>query len=188
MTTFAISCPRCDSSNHSTDRFCALCGLPLGTPSADPDPATSLFDHCEPPDPSDRPVRLTLRDFVARSGLPASPAGVGWRVVVPLDSGRRQAVHLAHVGSDPDDRPLLALASIVGPANARDLRDLLRLNARVVEGHFAICLLRGEEYFIVIHNLPADRAAVYDPAALIRRVAETADRLEQRLSRGHDRY
>jgi hypothetical protein len=188
MTAFAVSCPRCAVPNLSTDRFCGTCGLPLGTPAADSDPGTSLFEPCEPSEPGDRPAQVALRDLVGRCGLTAAPAGAGWRLVVPLDGNRRQAVHLAHVGCDADERAILALASVVGPANERDLRDLLRLNARVVEGHFAIRVLRGEEYFVVIHNIAAECASQLDAAALVRRIAMTADRLEERLSRGRDRY
>ena len=61
-------------------------------------------------------------------------------------------------------------------------------NARAVEGHFAIKVLRGEEYFVVIENLPSDTIAALDAHALVRRVALLADGLEERLSRGGDIY
>ena len=80
------------------------------------------------------------------------------------------------------------MVSVCGPANDRDARKLLKLNALVVEGHFAIRVLRGEEYFVVIENLPADTADRLDPSGLVRRIAETADGLEDRLSRGLDLY
>ena len=47
----------------------------------------------------------------------------------------------------------MSLVSVCGPVNDRDCRMLLKLNARVVEGNFAIRVLRGEEYFVVIENL-----------------------------------
>ena len=83
---------------------------------------------------------------------------------------------------------ILSLVSVCGPANDRDARILLKLNARSVEGHFAIRVLRGEEYFVVIENLPADSAARLDASGLVRRIAEAADGLEDRLSRGLDLY
>jgi hypothetical protein len=57
-----------------------------------------------------------------------------------------------------------------------------------VEGHFAIKVLRGEEYFVVIENLPADSVEGLDSPALVRRIAMIADGLEDRLSRGLDLY
>ena len=65
---------------------------------------------------------------------------------------------------------------------------MLKLNARIVEGHFAIRVLRGEEYFVVIENLPADMLKSIDAHGLVRRIAELADGLEDRLSRGRDIY
>ena len=49
-------------------------------------------------------------------------------------------------------------------------------------------MLRGEEYFVVIDNLAVDMLKSIDAARLVRRVAEVADGLEDRLSRGRDLY
>ncbi len=62
------------------------------------------------------------------------------------------------------------------------------MNARTVEGHFAIRVLRGEEYFVVIQNRTADAVEQLDASGLVRRIAESADSLEDRLSRGRDLY
>jgi hypothetical protein len=64
----------------------------------------------------------------------------------------------------------------------------LQFNARAVEGHFAIKFLRGEAYFVVVRNVAADEIAHLDAAALVRRMAQLADGLEDRLSRGRDLY
>jgi hypothetical protein len=65
---------------------------------------------------------------------------------------------------------------------------LLQLNARMVEGHFAIKILRGEEYFVVIQNMPVEAALPMDIAGLIQRIARTADGLEDKLTRGRDLF
>ncbi len=91
-------------------------------------------------------------------------------------------------GVDPERRPLLSLVSVCGPANDLDARILLKLNARSVEGHFAIKVLRGEEYFVVIHNVTPESVEHLDVNGLVRRIAEAADGLEDRLSRGRDLY
>jgi hypothetical protein len=57
-----------------------------------------------------------------------------------------------------------------------------------VEGHLAIRVLRGEEYFVVIQNIAADTVASLDARGLVRRIAELADGIEDRLSRGGDIY
>ena len=105
---------------------------------------------------------------------------------VPLPLDRRQAVYIGLAGTDPEGRAILSIVSVCGPANDRDLRGLLKLNGRSVEGHFAIKVLRGEEYFVVTRTLAAESVAGLDAAALIRRIAAAADGLEDRLTRGRD--
>ena len=105
---------------------------------------------------------------------------------MPLD--RRQAVYVGFGGLDRDGRAIVALVSVCGPANPRDARDLLKLNAVTVEGHFAVKVLRGEEYFVVIRNVDADAVPGLDAAVTVRRIAELADGLEDRLTRGRDLF
>ena len=132
---------------------------------------------------------LQILDLVnKRSGFAAAASGPGYRVVVQLRPQRKQAVYVGPAGLDADDRPIVAFASICGPANVRDIRPLMMLNARLVEGHFAIRVLRGEEYFVVIHNVTAATLETLDSERLFTRIAETADGLEGRLLRGLDIY
>ena len=107
-------------------------------------------------------------------------------VVLPRD--RAQAVYLGHDGTDAEGRTLIGLVSVCAPANDRDARILLKLNARAVEGHFAIKTLRGEEYFVVCRTIPAEHVDSLDAAGLVHRIAHVADGLEDRLSRGRDLY
>jgi hypothetical protein len=188
MSVSLIICARCTVGNHPSSRFCERCGLPLGSAQPDAEAGADALGPYEAPEPADPDTSRALRELVERSGFEAAPAGHGWRLVVPLQLDRRQAVYLGYAGTDPEGRPILSLVSVCGPANDRDARILLKLNARTVEGHFAIRLLRGEEYFVVIENLPADVAERTDAAGLVRRIAEVADGLEDRLSRGMDLY
>jgi len=189
MTTAATSpCARCATANHPSDRFCTRCGLPLGTAEPDAGAGLDALGPYEAPEPADPDAGGVIRELTLRSGYEATPAGPGWRLVVPLELDRHQAVYVGPAGTDPAGRPLLAFVSVCGPANDRDARLLLKLNARAVEGHFAIKVLRGEEYFVVTLNAPADAVAHLDPAALVRRIAEVADGFEERLSRGRDLY
>ncbi|WZO99546.1 hypothetical protein EP7_001153 [Isosphaeraceae bacterium EP7] len=185
-TTFA--CARCDTGNFESDRFCAGCGIPLGIPRPDADVAREALGDYEPPDPSDADASRALRNWVGGTGLQVTPSSHGYRVIVPLPLDRKQAVYAGLAGHDAQGRSIIALVSICGPANDRDARALLKLNARAVEGHFAIRVLRGEEYFVVIQNFHADHLEGADPADLVRRIAERADGLEDRLSRGLDLY
>jgi hypothetical protein len=188
MSVVMIACARCTSTNHPSSRFCERCGLPLGSAQPDAEAGVDALGPYEAPDPADPDTTRPMRRLVEQAGFEACPAGQGWRMVVPLQLDRKQAVYVGHAGTDPEGRALLALVSICGPANDRDARILLKLNARTVAGHFAIKILRGEEYYVVIENLQADAVEGVDAPRLVRRIAEAADGLEDRLSRGRDLY
>ncbi|MDB5352947.1 MAG: hypothetical protein JWN86_4194 [Planctomycetota bacterium] len=183
-----FSCARCARPNHPSTAFCAGCGLPLGTAQADAGAARDALGVYEAPDPSEADLSPVVRDLALRCGFPATPFGHGWRVVVPLPMDRTQAVYLGHDGTDAEGRPLIGLVSVCGPANDRDTRLLLKLNARAVEGHFAIETLRGDEYFVVCRAILAESAGEIDAPGLVARIAQVADGLEDRLSRGRDLY
>jgi hypothetical protein len=188
MSLTTIVCARCTRGNLLAARFCAGCGLPLGAMQPDSGAGSDALGPYEAPEPADPDTTRLIRELVCRSGYESSPSGHGWRMVVPLNLDRRQAVYVGHAGTDAEGRAILSLVSVCGPANDRDVRILLKLNARSVDGHFAIKVLRGEEYFVVIQNLAADSVPAIDAAGLVRRIAESADGLEDRLSRGRDLY
>ncbi len=188
MTVITIACARCTRPNHASERYCSCCGLPLGAVLADAGAGSEALGPYEVPDPADPDGARQAREFGRQTGYETSPAGQGWQVVVPLRQDRKQAVYIGPAGTDPEGRPVLGLVSVCGPVNDRDCRTLLKLNARIVEGHFAIRVLRGEEYFVVIQNLAGNLLPSLDARGLIRRIAELADGLEDRLSRGADIY
>jgi hypothetical protein len=188
MPVVKIICARCTLANDVSQRYCAKCGLPLGALQADVEAGCDALEPYEMPEPADPDVARLIVEFVKRTRYDASAAGRGWQIVVPLTLDRKQAVYVGPAGTDAEGRALLTLISVCGPVNDRDCRSLLKLNARIVEGIFAIRVLRGEEYFVVIENLAIDALKSLDPEALVRRVAERADGLEDRLSRGRDIY
>jgi hypothetical protein len=160
----------------------------MGAVEADAGAAADALGPYEAPEPADVDTDRLLRAFIVGSGFDAAPSGHGWRLLVPVRLDRKQAVYVGYVGTDPESRPILSIVSVCGPANDRDTRILLKLNARMVEGHFAIRTLRGEEYYVVIHNLVAQSTPQIDARMLISRIAHAADELEDRLSRGRDLY
>jgi hypothetical protein len=186
MVTTTIPCARCTMNNHVSERYCVLCGLPLGSLQADAGAVSDAFEPYEVPEPADPDLTRLILEFVRASRHDAIPSGRGWRLVVPLRLDRKQAVYVGPAGTDADGFAFLSLVSVCGPVNERDCRALLKLNSRIVEGHFAIRVLRGEEYFVVIENLAVKSLASRDAEKLVCRVAELADGLEDRLSRGAD--
>jgi hypothetical protein len=188
MATVMVVCARCTLANLGSQRFCSACGLPLGAALADSGAGSEALEPYEVPEPADPDIQRVIHEFVTRAGFERTPSRVGWRLTVPMDLDRRQAVYVGPGGTDAERRPLMVLVSICGPANDRDLRSLLKLNARMTDGHFAIRVLRGEEYFVVIENIPVNVVPQCDAPNVVRRIAQTADGLEDRLSRGRDLY
>jgi hypothetical protein len=188
MLIAVISCARCTEPNHPSTRYCGKCGLPLGSMRPDASAAADALGPYEIPEAADPDAGRAVRDLVTRSNFDSSPSGHGWRMTVPLRMDRHQAVYAGYAGTDAERRAIVSLVSVCGPATDRDARVLLKLNARIVDGHFAIKTLRGEDYFVVIQNLPAERVAQVDAKVLVRQIAEAADDLEDRLSQGRDLY
>jgi hypothetical protein len=187
-SSVTIVCARCTLANHGSSRFCVGCGLPIGGPQPDAGAAAEALGPYEAPEPADPDVERAVREFVERSGFELAPARRGWQAVVPARLDRRQAVYVGPGGVDAEGRALVAFVSVCGPVNDRDCRILLKLNARMTDGCFAIRVLRGEEYFVFVENLPVAFCAMIDATRLLRRIAELADGLEDRLSRGRDLY
>jgi hypothetical protein len=126
-----IVCARCTDANHPSTRFCARCGLPLGSAQPDADAGADALGPFEALDPEDADTPRIIRELVERSGYPATPSAHGWRIDVPSHLDRRQAVYIGHAGTDPEGRSILSLVSVCGPVNQRDALILLKLNARV---------------------------------------------------------
>ena len=181
-------CARCPTVNPVASRFCAGCGLPLGAAEADAGAWVDLLGPDDGPESADPEVARVVRDFVSRAGADVRSVGGNWRLDVLLPMGRKQAVYVGEAGIRAELGSIVTLVSISGTANDRDPRILLKWNARTVEGHFAIKVLRGEEYFVVIRNLPAGELAGLDAQAVVFRIASTADSLEDRLTRGRDLF
>ena len=164
------------------------CGLPMGSLQPDAGASSDALEPYESPEPADPDVTRLIAEFVKRTRHEANPFARGWQIVVPLSLDRKQAVYVGPAGTDAEGRGMMGLVLVCGPVNDRDCRTLLKLNARIVDGHFAVRVLRGEEYFVVIENVIVDAIESIDAPRLVRRVAVLADGLEDRLSRGRDIY
>src|SRR5262249_60669449 len=122
-------------TNDSAGRYRARCGLPLGSVQPDAGAGSDALGPYEVPDPADPDAARLIHDFVRQARYDANPAGQGWQLVVPLRADRQQAVYVGPAGIDAEGRTILGLVSVCGPVNDRDCRNLLQLNARIVEGH-----------------------------------------------------
>lgn len=188
MPFLTISCARCTSENAPAIRHCESCGLPLGSAEPDADAAFDALGPYEAPEPTAADSRRLARRMAEESGFRTSPAPNGWRCDVPLRLDRRQAVFVGPAALGPGSEAGVSLVSICAPANVRDALELLKFNTHATLAHYAVKVLRGESYFVLVANLTAPQLPTVEPRALVLGMAELADGLEGRLSRGRDLF
>ena len=147
------------------------------------------LDPYEAPEPADPDIERLIREFVAllRASTSCPPATAGGSRS-PRRLDRKQAVYVGPAGTDaerpPFARPGLGLRAgqrprLPDPAQAERADDRRPLRDPRPPG-------RG---VFRRHREPARRyLASVDPRRIVRRIAELADGLEDRLSRGRDLY
>ena len=189
MLTVTIVCARCTLANHVSERFCSDCGLPMGALQPDAEAAYDALEPYEAPEPADPDVARLDHRFrqadAATTPIPRAAAGrsssrCGSIASRRSMSGRREPTPRdgrSSAWSRSAGRSTTAIAAPCSSSTRASSRDISPSGC-----------LRGEEYFVVIENLAVDMLNSIDAARLVRRVAEVADGLEDRLSRGRDLY
>ena len=86
----------------------------------------------EAPEPADPDTHRLIRELVARSGFEAGPSSHGWRMIVPLQLDRKQAVYVGPTGADLDGRAVVSLVSVCGTATVT--RPLLAILMKLPNG------------------------------------------------------
>ncbi len=111
-----------------------------------------------------------------------------WRVTVPVGSTRKQVVYVLFDRKDAEGDPLVSFLSYCGPATQRNAMQLLRYNTRLAHGAFAVVKAGGTEMVALVANLLASTLDPLEVSRTLSAVAWQADRVEQKLTGGNDRY
>ncbi len=111
-----------------------------------------------------------------------------WRVTVPVGSTRKQVVYVLFDRKDAEGDPLVSFLSYCGPATQRNAMQLLRYNTRLAHGAFAVVKAGGTEMVALVANLLASALDPLEVSRTLSAVAWQADRVEQKLTGGDDRY
>ena len=143
MRIVTIVCARCTLANHVSDRYCAACGLPMG--SLQPDAGARQRRARALREPRARRSRRDAADRRIREANASRSQPVRSRMAACCSAAARsQASGLRRASRDRRrGRAMMGLVSVCGPVNDRDCRTLLKLNARIVDGHFAVRGLAG---------------------------------------------
>ena len=141
------------------------------------------FDDLVPERPD---ARAIVRNVIQAAGYGLTESGDSWEVVVPVGSLRKQKIFVQFGGSDSQEHELVALWSVCGPAHKRNAFALLRYNAKLSHGAFAIRDVGGTEHVVLQATLLAETIDPLEVSRTFSAVAWQADQVEQKLAAGGD--
>jgi membrane protease subunit (stomatin/prohibitin family) len=166
------------------------------TPTSPPGSVSPPLEQSVPPVPGVVPVVLAEQ---TSSGPASEPLGVvqsvaesaGYSVsrkenqldiVIPVGSLRKQVVHAKLESLQKGEDQLLVLWSVCGPFQSKHAVSLLRHNARLVYGAFAIRENGGGPMIVLQASLLPDFISPEEIKRVLAALAWQADRVEQQLS------
>ena len=153
--------PASPAGPHGGDDFAALAPVTAATITSDP--------------------RAMVRQVAQAAGYQIQEAGDRWQITVPVGTLRRQVVTVDFGRQDAEGHSIVAYSSTCGPANDRTAMALLRYNASLVHGAFAVADVAGQAMIVLAANQVAE---TIDPLAVSRvltAVAWQADKAEEKL-------
>jgi hypothetical protein len=127
---------------------------------------------------------LSAMEAVRVSGRPGD-----WSLQITF--GTRRQLVTAVAAPEPEERSNLAclvLRSVAAPFAVESTVIAMRAIVNYPEMRVARIRVVGEDDLVVMTSLYLLDLAAFDLAASVRRVAATADTLEERLCQGRDRY
>jgi len=133
-------------------------------------PPTSAYDP-----------KAVVRAVVQGSGYALVEDGDSWQAIVPLGPLRRQIVRIEFGQKDQAGNPMVVYWSICGPYEEKNAPLLLRHNAALLYGAFAVRNFGGTELVVLQANQLASALAPLDVSRVISAIAWQADQLEQQL-------
>jgi len=133
--------------------------------------------------PSATEPRQLVRSVIEGANWQLTESGDDWTIVVPTGSLRRQIVHVKFGGKDSEGHDVIAYSSTCGPASDKNALLLLRYNAQMVHGAFAVQKTQSGEMIVVQANQLADTADALEVARVISAIAWQADKVEEKLLR-----
>ena len=128
----------------------------------------------------------TLRDLAAacdkRPARVVEPYNDGYLVTVHLDAARSQRVHIMPYETR-DGRRIIRIYSSCGPATPEAMAWLLRSNAKLTHGAFAVLTPKdGPEQMVLLNNLLRQDANPETVKMSVKQIAFYSDQLEQRIN------
>jgi membrane protease subunit (stomatin/prohibitin family) len=128
-----------------------------------------------------------VRSVAQSAGWQTTESGDLWQIVVPTGSLRKQTVNVRFGTQDDAGHNVISYSSTCGPAVERNAMTLLRYNAQMLHGAFAVQKSDAGELIVVQANQLADTADPLEVTRVITAIAWQADKVEEKLG-GSDAY
>ncbi len=151
---------------------------PVGTAG----PAVAAAGMAQQPPIAD--PRQMVRSVVSSSGWHVTEGADEWQVVVQVGPLRKQTVHVRFDHKDPQGHPLVSFSSVCGPSTPENAMQLLKFNAQMVVGAFAIQSTPAGDMVVVAAIQLAAALTALDVSRTITTIAWQADRIEESLGGG----
>ena len=165
----------------SPSQFATGTAPPVGT--AGPAVAAAGLAKQPPADP-----RQMVRSVVSSSGWRLTEGAEEWEVVVQVGALRKQTVRVRFDQKDSQGHPLVSFSSICGPSTPENALQLLKHNAQMVVGAFAIQSTPAGDMVVVAASQLAAAITALDVSRTITTIAWQADRIEESLAGGSDQH
>jgi membrane protease subunit (stomatin/prohibitin family) len=114
-------------------------------------------------------------------------SGKTWAITVPVGSLRKQVVRVDFDRSDDKGHQIVGFWSVCGPAIEKNATALLRYNARLCHGAFAVREVDGAAVVVLQTNLIAETLDPLEVSRVLAAIAWQADKVEAKLT-GGDEY
>ena len=125
-----------------------------------------------------------VRSVAQSAGWQCLEAGEAWQVVVPVGTLRKQTVVVRFDQKDSDGHALVSYSSACGPSTPENAMQLLKFNAQMVMGAFAVQSTPSGDVVVVCASQLAGTSTALDVSRTITAIAWQADKVEEKLVGG----
>ena len=153
--------------------------------AASPAPATGgmSLDYSKLAPPADaKEAKVVLKEIAQASNWEVAEEGDVLKLTVAVGSLRKQRVVADFSASDDVGNKLISFWSSCGPVDPRNALLLLRFNAQLIHGAFAVQNIDGTELLVIRGNLLADTADTLELTRTVTAIAWQADDFERQMT------
>lgn len=126
-------------------------------------------------------VKNLVRGLASQSGWQITENELEWTLKVAMGPLRRQTVHVDFTGVDEAGHRIVSIWATCGQVDASNALNLLRYNAQIVHGAFAVQTVDGNNILVIRGNLLADTADLLEIMRTVTAVAWQSSQAEQNL-------